>query len=203
MTPASHTSLRVQLIGVCMVYALASTPRANHVRRCLSTVRGRRRRYKTVWARNLHEADVSAPEGPHTVATGGAQRNPWAASSQQPAPEGQRHVTVRVTPSPRRGDTGSRSCPRVARLLALHPWLQSDAPSGRARACCCRSADFCNGQKSSDPPTVLHQNARQRLPLLRAFATQAPFLPGSIPLRSPLGSLLPCPCRERVASVAA
>ena len=33
-----------------------------------------------------------APEGPQTVATGGAQRNPWAASSQQPAPEGQRHV---------------------------------------------------------------------------------------------------------------
>jgi hypothetical protein len=91
----------------------------------------------------------AAPEGPRTVATGGAAssvaqrprpRNPWNGRGWKPAPEGRREAwprlsTLRCETFLRPSGAGQFILPCSTGSAALHPWLQSAAPPGPVRAC--------------------------------------------------------------------
>ncbi len=127
-------------------------------------------------ATNRHRARVSltAPAGPRFVATGRAQRNPWAACADSFCPgRGSGTLKRRIRACDQRARLKSRSCARgrlKRRLLlrpagadvialistgcaALHPWLPSDAPAGAKR----REVDMHVERPQLHAPTV-HPN---------------------------------------------
>jgi hypothetical protein len=124
---------------------------------CARSLSAARRSYHAVRNAGTGPTDALSPrQGRRTVATGGAQRNPWKEDPRRspltvfPARKGQRNAwnrtrrsaTKRKSSAPagagafaRVGFHGLRGA-RRSTARPLHPWLYSDAPSGLGSGAC-------------------------------------------------------------------